>query len=219
MSTTTLNSLPWDVLRLIGTCNPAMIAVCQDVYVALRGDVANKYDRALAFCGDNASVVIAAGKWGVSSVLRYALHLMPKPGANTLPDEAGDKEAEDYLLSEWDCRSVLAEAVHGAIVGGNVQCVRLILASARPWLSTVEKNPIEQHTHPIMRPCGNRINVHIHLLLSYCCMPDPDPSSIDPAILKVINDASDTIERPARRLKELKQVKDIEEYAEVAEFW
>jgi hypothetical protein len=229
-----LDSLPADVLRLIGRSNPAMIAVCDGVYVALNGEVARLHEARLKVCGDNANVVIAACEWGHHDILRYALHIMPQPGAETefvAEDDTDDTDeevdaTEDYFESQVDRRRMISRAVYGAIVGGHVECVRLVLAFARPWLSTVSYGPFQWvpvHKDRVW------IDFHMDMLLLYCTLPYHSLYT-NPAIMQVINAEVKMIEaldderkerrELAARLKELNELKELEKYAaEVAEFW
>ncbi|KAG1657473.1 hypothetical protein FOA52_001388 [Chlamydomonas sp. UWO 241] len=221
-----------------------MIAACNGVYVALKGEVARLYEAGLKVCGDNANVVLAACEWGHHDILRYALHIMPQPGAETEfvaedDDDDTDEEVdatEDYFESQVDCRRIISRAVYSAIVGGHVECVRLVLAFARPWLSTVAYR--RAYILPVW------IDFHIDMLLLYCKLPYHS-LYINPAIMQVINAEVKMIEaldderkelksrnvlkerkerkerrELAARLKELNELKELEKYAaEVAEFW
>jgi hypothetical protein len=178
------------------------------------------------------------------------LHFMLQPGEDTLPqafvrdvdddcyydyyyEEVDFAAMQDYKKSEHDCRRILSRATYDAILGGHVECARLMLAFARPWLSTMMDSTWSgYHTE-------DGINWRINELLAYYVDDHTRLDlKIDPAITQVINAEIDIIEAleeerkelKARDLrnwlkernerKELEELEELEAYAaEVAEFW
>lgn len=224
MSTTDFNSMPADVLCLLGRSNPAIIAVNKGAYVALNGKVALLYTQRLTVCKTPEGVVIDACERGHHDILRYALHTMEQPGVETefvVIDDDRERlfsvDAERYFNSQVDCRRMISKAVYGAIVGGHVECVRLMLAFARPWLSTVTRRRFGQDD-------SLWIDMHIDMLLLYCHANVYPYHSlcINPAVMEVINAEINVIQRKERKERSSRRERELTElraYAEVAEFW
>jgi len=234
MSTTTFDALPADVVRLVGRIVPAMVAVSSGCNTALCGEVAHLYNVQLGICGHNSDVVVAACESGRDDLLRYVLHKMPPPQCRqpesrrppTLsPQCSAAQRSAHEALRAWgpryaaDCNTAVAKAVYAAIVGRHAECVRLILAFARP-LTTAEpvvfyrncrafRNPPNQH----IMDDGSTLDIHVSKLLGNARKMI---LSIDPAITEVINAESEIIDERrewVRKHEEQQELKEAEECA------
>jgi hypothetical protein len=227
---TTFDSLPADMVRLVGRYVPALVAVNRDCNTALHGEVAHLYEVQLGICGNNAAVIVAACASGRDDILRYVLHKMPPPQPSSSPalrhqakPSAAQRIANEALrvwgpLYAFDCNRAVANAANVAIIGRHAECVRLILAFARPRTTA---QPLVSYRNcrvssrvpkPHVMDDGSTLNADVAELLA----PVGPPLSIDPAIMEVINAEGDIIvERRewVRKHDEQQVLKEAEEYA------
>ena len=234
---TTFDSLPADMVRLVGRYVPALVAVNRDCNTALHGEVAHLYEVQLGICGNNAAVIVAACASGRDDILRYVLHKMPPPQPSSSPalrhqakPSAAQRIAHEALrvwgpLYAFDCNRAVANAAYVAIIGRHAECVRLILAFARPRTTA---QPLVSYRNcrvssrvpkPHVMDDGSTLNADVSNLLadvSKLLVGRTPLLSIDPAIMEVINaDGEIIVERRewVRKHEEQQVLKEAEEYA------